>query len=360
MPLDSKQLLRLATPMTSPIRISLRCLLSCGMALIAVCASADTAPAKTGPQNVLFSEYSPLATNAELARRLLTPLTAAKIPQLLARAGKGLSDQPINLSDEKFVVYVPAQAPVHGYALLVFVPPWSDARLPQGWAAVLDRYGIIFVSAARSGNDASVLGRREPLALTAAQNIMRRYPVDPDRVYIGGFSGGSRTALRLALGYPDLFRGALLNAGSDSIGGPDLPVPPKELFSQFQNAMRLVYVTGDEDPGSLAIDEQSVHSMRDWCVFDVDLEVTHRATHEVASPATLSRALHSLFNPVQPNADKLAACRSAIETKLTAQFEQVEALSVSGKHDDAQKLLRQVDARFGGLAAPRSLELAQQ
>lgn len=260
---------------------------------------------------------------------------------------------------------MPSQVPLHGYALLVFVPPWPDARLPQGWAPVLDRYGVIFVSAARSGNDMSPLGRREPLALTAVENIIRRYPVDSERLYIGGFSGGSRVALRLALGYPDIFRGALLNAGSDPIGNADLPLPPKDLFLRFQNSTRLVYATGEEDPGSLALDEQSVHSMREWCVFDVDAEVTRRighesAGHEVATPAALSRALHALLNPVEPDPNKLAACRSAIEVKLAAQFRQVESLITSGKHDDAHKLLQQIDVRFGGLAAPRSLDLAQQ
>jgi poly(3-hydroxybutyrate) depolymerase len=64
------------------------------------------------------------------------------------------------------------------------------------------------------------------LALIAAQNAMAQYSVDPQQVYIGGFSGGSRVALRLALGYPDVFHGALLNAGSgnrsrfDQCSGP--------------------------------------------------------------------------------------------------------------------------------------------
>jgi dienelactone hydrolase len=291
---------------------------------------------------------------------MLTPLSAAQIPQLLAHSGKALSEQPINPAEEKFVVYVPVQAPPTGYALLVFVPPWTDARLPPGWTAVLEHYGVIFVSAARSGNDVTPLGRRAPLALTAAQNILRLYPVDPQRVYIGGFSGGSRTALRLALGYPDLFRGALLNAGSDPIGSPEMPLPPKELFLRFQNSTRLVYVTGDKDAASLAADDQSTHSMREWCVFDIDTEVTHWRGHEAASPAALSAALQALFNPVAPDPDKLAACRAAVEAKLTARFQQVEALIANGKHDSAQKLLHEIDARFGGIAAPRSLDLAQQ
>src|SRR5208282_4778992 len=71
-------------------------------------------------------------------------------------------------------------------------------------------------------------------ALLAAQNIMHRYTVNPDRVYVAGFSGGSRVAMRLALGYPDLFRGALLNAGSDPIGDALAPIHPRILFSAFR------------------------------------------------------------------------------------------------------------------------------
>jgi dienelactone hydrolase len=341
--------------------MSARGLLCLSFSIPALCASADIVPtAGTGLHDALFTEYSQLASNAELARRMLTPLSAAQIPQLLARAGKGLSEQPINPAEEKFVVYVPAQAPPTGYALLVFVPPWTDARLPPGWSAVLDRYGVIFVSAARSGNDVTPLGRRAPLALTAAQNVMRLYRVDPQRVYISGFSGGSRTALRLALGYPDFFHGALLNAGSDPIGSPEMPLPPRELFLQFQNSTRLVYVTGEQDTASLAADEQSTHSMREWCVFDIDTEITRGRGHEAAPPAALSGALHALFNPVEPDLNKLAACRAAVDAKLAAQFQQVDSLIASGKHEQAQKLLREIDARFGGIAAPRSLELAQQ
>jgi len=148
------------------LRVSNAILPALSMSVMSLCAAADTPPAQiTGLHDAVLGEYSPLSGNAELARRLLSPLSAAQIPELLAHAGKGLSEQPINLAQEKFAVYVPAQAPARGYALLVFVPPWSDARLPPGWAAVLDRYGVIFVSAARSGNDVTPLGRRAPLAI---------------------------------------------------------------------------------------------------------------------------------------------------------------------------------------------------
>jgi pimeloyl-ACP methyl ester carboxylesterase len=311
-------------------------------------------------QNVVFSEYSPLSSNFELARRSLTPLTAAELPQRLAQLGKSLSEQPINLADERFTLYVPEQAPPNGYGLLVFVPPWQDAHMPQEWTPVLDRYGVIFVSAAHSGNLETILGRREPLAVLAAQNVMRRYSVDAQRVYIAGFSGGSRVALRIALAYPDLFHGALLNSGSDPIGTKDAPLPPKDLFLQFQSSTRLVYVTGDEDTLNRALDAQSMRSMRQSCVFEVENQTVYRTGHNAAPAAALSEALQTLLKPASPDAARLAACRADLESQMSARLDRVANVLASGKRDEAQKILRDADARFGGLAAPRSTDLAQR
>ena len=163
---------------------------------------------------VVFTQGEPRANASELIRRLSTPLGEEAVRATLARTGKALKEQPLDLSLERFTVYVPpGPPPPGGYGVLVFVPPWEDARLPATWTPVLDMAGVIFVSAARSGNDASVLGRREPLALIAAANIAAGYPVNPARVFVGGFSGGSRVAMRLAVAYPDIFAGALLDAG---------------------------------------------------------------------------------------------------------------------------------------------------
>jgi hypothetical protein len=328
-------------------------------------AAAETQGAGDLQQEAAFGDYTPLSGNTELVRRMMSPLTAAQLGRMVAGSGKALREQEIGLAAERFVLYVPAQAPPQGYALLVFVPPWREAKLPQGWAPVLDQYGMIFVSASRSGNDANTMGRRAPLALLAAHNVMRRYPVDPQRVYVGGLSGGSRVAQRLALAYPDLFRGALLNAGSDPIGEAGQPLPPRDLFQRFQEASRLVYLTGEQDYANLATDADSAESMRRWCVFDLEAQVIHRvgtqaAGHESADPAALSQALQALLHPVPPAPDRLAACRSGLDRELGGQLREVEALTAAGKTAAAKKRLLQIDTRYGGLAAPRSVELAQQ
>jgi len=255
------------------------------------------------------------------------------------------------------LIYVPAKAPPRGYALFVFVSPWSDAKLPSGWAQVLDRYNVIFVTAQNSGNGASVLDRREPLSLLAEQNVAALYPIDTSRIYIGGFSGGSRIAMRLALEYPDVFNGAILNAGSDPIGDALIPLPKKELFQRFQTSSQLVYLTGDDDEIHLAMDVVSRKSMRDWCVSKIDVEEIARAGHDVAMPAALSRALEVLDTPPPPSASETLECRSKIDSELSNQFRMLDETIRGGDRAAARALLKSIDERFGGLAAPQSVQM---
>jgi hypothetical protein len=163
--------------------------------------------------------------------------------------------------------------------------------------------------------------------------------------------------MRLALGFPDVFRGALLNAGSDPLGAGVPPLPPADVFQRFQESTRLVYVTGEHDSEHLAMDAQSVQSMRRWCVFDVDSEITPGAAHAVASPAALSQALHALPTHTRADPGKLARCRADTAEDLSVELGEAQSLLAAGKRSDAQKLLIAIDRRFGGLAAPRSIEL---
>jgi hypothetical protein len=308
--------------------------------------------------DVVFTDYTPLTSSAQLLHRLLSPLNAVRAGERLAHSAVALRDQPIDLTHEKFAVYVPANRPPEGYGLLVFVAPWEDARLPRGWAAILDRRGVIYVSAANSGNQANILDRREPLALLAAHNIMQRFRVDPQRTYVGGFSGGARVALRLALGFPDVFRGAFLNAGSDPIGDAETPLPPSELFSRFQEMTRIVYVSGQNDAVNVEKDAASEQSLRDWCVFDWYAERSPWTGHEVAAPTVLGRALDMLDKHAEPNLAKMNNCRLRINQELEKTIVQANDLLSAGNLDAARRSLNKIDARYGGLAAPRSVDLA--
>jgi pimeloyl-ACP methyl ester carboxylesterase len=311
--------------------------------------------------DVVFTEYTPLSDITELVRRSLSPLQALAITQEAQRNGKTLRGQPIDLAHEHFSVYVPAASvtpPSSGYSLLVFVPSWPQAEVPHQWIPALNRHHMILVTAANSGNEASVIDRREPLALLAEHNVIARYPVDPQHVYVGGLSGGSRVALRLALAYPDVFHGALLNAGSDAVGNADVPLPPADLFARFQESTRLVYVTGERDNEGLVADLQSRESLEKWCVFNFVTETEPRMGHELADASAFARALDGLLTPAKPDPARLADCRARNDRELSAQLKQVADALAHGATDDTRRLLDKVDARYGGLAAPRSVELA--
>ena len=336
-----------------------------GAALIAFALLVLGAPVATSAQEgrsevVTFDQYTPLASNLAMAERLLTPLTAAQLRDRLADAGKGLRDQPIDLTHEQFRIYVPGTKPPAGYGVLVFIPPWQDNHLPQGWETAFDAQGMIFVSATRSGNEESPLGRREPLAILAAHNVIQGFPVEASRVYIAGFSGGARVALRLALGYPDLFHGALLDAGSDPIGGADLPLPPRALFERFRVSSRLIYVTGTRDEFHMTQQASSVGSMNHWCVVNVSTQPVGGLGHTLAPPSVVSAALAALNIPVPPASPRAEQCWARLTAEVDGELSEAETRLERGDPGAARRLVDRIDKRFSGLAAPRSVALAQK
>jgi pimeloyl-ACP methyl ester carboxylesterase len=223
---------------------------------------------------------------------------------------------------------------------------------------VLDNKGIIFVSAAHSGNDTKVESRRMPLAVIAAEQLMHDYGIDPSRVLVGGFSGGSRVALRLALAYPDVFRGALLNSDADPIGTAAIPLPPADLFYRFQEDSRLFYISGDLDPVARSMQASSETSLQSWCVFDFHAAAMPHAGHATADERTLSHALNTLLDPAPANHDGLAECRARVQSEMASDVLRVQALIASGDKASARQALTDLDTKFGGLAADqiRALE----
>jgi len=105
------------------------------------------------------------------------------------------------------------------------------------------------------------------------------------------------------------------------------------------------------------MDAESEASMHRWCVFAVNVDVTRWTGHEVAGPSALSGALQELGAPVRTDAARLAGCRADIDRELSAQLQKAQQLLGDGRRAEAQKLLIEIDRRFGGLAAPRSVEL---
>jgi dienelactone hydrolase len=323
-------------------------------AMIALCSIAAGPEVVSQFKAVTFADPTPLARNDEMIRRLFSPFAAADLARENGPAALGTF--PVIPKDERFGLYVPKEKPGQGYALLVWVSPLDEAGIPPGWPEVLESRGVIFVTAARSGNLTSPIGRRFPLALIAAANVQRLYPVDPNRIWIAGFSGGSRIAERLALAYPDVFSGAILDGSSDDIGSADVPLPPRANFERVLDQTAIVFSSGEKDAYNVEAAEKVASSLRRHCFDRLSVEVRRNEGHVIMNGRSLAKAIDFLDRPREQPSPGDRQCREKLYSKIDGELVRADAL-VQRRGQGARGAIDAIDRRYGWLAAPRSLDL---
>lgn len=323
-----------------------------------VCATADTL-SPGAHDDVRFDGYSPLSTTTQLFFREMSPLAERRALALYAERKQKVPPYTLDIGAERFAVYVPrTPPPASGYGLLVFVPPWPQASVPRRWRQAFDDTGTVFVTAANSGNDQLMVPRRIALAIHGYANVSSRLKIDPERVYVGGMSGGARVALRIALGHADIFRGAILDAGSDTIGTDLAMLPAPPLLHAAQEHLRLVYLYGTEDVANEERAHYSMQSAVEWCLPEpMKIAMVDRG-HVPADATTMLRALRLQEPAHVPMAD-LAACRRRHEGERDAAVARVDALIAAGKHAEALDALRDLDVRYAHFAGEDIQRLAE-
>ncbi len=336
-------------------------------ALLALAAAAPPAAAEAPAAwpagmhaSLRFDRLNPLAAKWEFARRVLLPTVDDRLRRFEQASGVVAVEQTIDLADENFDLYVPREPPVDGYGLIVFVAPMERFPLPPDWKREFDRRGYLFVAAQRSGNDANVLERRIPLALHAYETLHARYRIDPRRRFVAGFSGGSRVAQRIAFAYPDLFDGALLFASSDPLGEPGAAPPLPELMDRVRRHSRFVFGTGGQDLPNRKRDARTRESFDTYCLYQYGTLSMPRLGHWVPAQRELRKALDMLEAPPQPAPVAIEQCIERMDAAVTAQLEAIEALLERGDSVAAGAALGELEERYGGLAAPRSVTLARR
>jgi hypothetical protein len=144
-------------------------------------------------------------------------------------------------ADIEWQFYVPSTYnPARPAGLMVYVSPTRSGRIPPRWKAVMADKNMIWVAADHSGNIVKPQ-RRISFAILATVLAKREYTIDPERVYVSGFSGGGRVASVVAPQAARLFKGAIYNCGVNFWGDQ---TPP--LIEQVKTN-RYVFVTGSED-----------------------------------------------------------------------------------------------------------------
>lgn len=306
---------------------------------------------------VPLRELSPLAARDQIAHRLLSPLARREYDRVVAELDARVRDQEIATGQERYDVFVPeAAGDGSPLGLLVYVSPSDEFRLPPGWGKVLDRERLLLVVARNSGNSRNMVGRRVPLALHGHGLATSRYSIDPERIYIAGFSGGGRVAQLIAFAYPDVFRGVLMFAGSDPFGEGAVPPPPRELMARVQSRLRIVQSTGLADSVNIAIDSRMRRSMGRMCIRNVGVVDQPRLGHGLPRASGFSKAMDALLEPVgRPANDE--ECHARLQQRVDAALARVGTLLADGRLAQAREELGRLDAQYGWLAAPRSVEL---
>jgi len=319
---------------------------------------AVAAAAPVGDSRQMLDDASPRVNGEDFSRRLLSPIAADDIARFLESEGRTLAPEPFIPGRESIDVFVPAQMPAAGFGLIVFVPAGDDFFLPRDWRASLERRGIVFVSLRGAGNDADVIGRRIPMVLHATDHAIDSLRIDPARVYVSGFSGGARLAQRVALAWPDLFSGSLQFAGSVVVGMNRLPPPPRELMSRFQENTRVVLVSGNLDLPNRRNDAETREGLRALCVAGERGFGPARLDHWVPDGRAFARALEMLETPVAVDPTARADCRQRLAAGIAKELDAAQADADQARWREAVDRLVALDDRYGGLAAPRSVEMA--
>lgn len=178
-----------------------------------------------GPRTGFFeTETTPL--------ELLGPEGAASLSEIFA------ADEKL-----KWKIYVPkTYTPAKPVGVIVHVThsnSWGGST--RAYNDVLDEKNLIWAGVIGAG-DKKPLNERMMRVLVTPTFLARDYVLDPERVFVGGTSGGAQVAAILATSKPQMFKGGLFIGGALSWKDKE----PAGIEQVRQN--RYVFMSGSNNP----------------------------------------------------------------------------------------------------------------
>jgi predicted esterase len=139
--------------------------------------------------------------------------------------------------------------------LILWVSSQSVPEEFTAWDGVVAKYGILFAAVLEGGNDVSA-AKRMRLTVEVFEDLRRRMNIDPDRIYLAGFSEGAKTASDFAHTWPEFVGGALAIGGSSGIRQEPW------VRERIKERLSLAMITGENDPARLLM-ETRFKNLRD-------------------------------------------------------------------------------------------------
>lgn len=118
-----------------------------------------------------------------------------------------------------YVCVPPAYDGTEAYGVYLHNSPHTTGiRASGAWQKVMQELKLIYISPNHGGNNVADL-RRVVLALDSLATVKQLYHVDPQRVYVGGLSGGGFIGMLCQMYYPEVFFGAISHAAQSYLPG---------------------------------------------------------------------------------------------------------------------------------------------
>lgn len=139
---------------------------------------------------------------------------ATRIDWTFALANRSLVNPPADwLGDysstaQHYELFVPRRQTKKLLPVILFISPSNE---PMGWKRfekLCQQQGILFAGPYGAGNDCPPK-KRVRIVLDVLDDLRRHYPIDADRTYLSGFSGGGRIACAITFALPEYFGGVM-------------------------------------------------------------------------------------------------------------------------------------------------------
>lgn len=152
-----------------------------------------------------------------------------------------LAEADYRATEQRYERYVPANVTRdRPQPVLLFISPGGRGMAAAAWKPVCDEHGMIYASPHGAGNDCPT-ARRVRIVLDVLDDLRRLTAVDPERTYLGGFSGGGRIACAVAFSLPEYFGGVVPVCAAG-----DLRTEPW-LRHRVIDRLSVAHVTGETD-----------------------------------------------------------------------------------------------------------------
>jgi len=137
-------------------------------------------------------------------------------------------------ASDEFSIFIPASGNQNNkLPVILFFDPHASGKLPvEMYKALAEEFGFILVGSNRSHNGQTINEAFEIFEKMKKEALLK-YPVDASRIFVAGFSGGSRVVTAIGFKYPEIKSVIACGAGMGAV--QKLPEPTFDYFGMIGN-----------------------------------------------------------------------------------------------------------------------------